>query len=131
VSPFRFDRPCNTEAVVDDIDLCECIGIRCAQSTRSNRGHIRVGLRQGALVGTCARCSILAAAKSKKRMMFPGFPMPNLFQQLADTAKQLGVEINLNYSFLQQQKPDNHGRINCFGFGGRAAHQATRRRHCA
>ena len=25
-----------------------------------------------------------------------------LIQQLADTAKQLGVEINLNYSFAQQ-----------------------------
>jgi hypothetical protein len=49
-----------------------------------------------------------------------------LIQQLADTAKQLGVEISLNYSFLQQQKPDDHGRINCFGFRGRAAHQATR-----
>ena len=35
-----------------------------------------------------------------------------LIQQLADTAKQLGVEINLNYSFLQQQTSD-HGRINC------------------
>jgi hypothetical protein len=30
-----------------------------------------------------------------------------LIQQLADTAKQLGVEINLNYSFAQQQKPDD------------------------
>jgi hypothetical protein len=30
-----------------------------------------------------------------------------LIQQLADTAKQLGVEINLNYAFLQQQKPDD------------------------
>ena len=30
-----------------------------------------------------------------------------LVAQLADTAKQLGVEINLNYSFLQQQKPDD------------------------
>ena len=30
-----------------------------------------------------------------------------LIQQLADQAKQLGVEINLNYSFLQQQKPDD------------------------
>jgi hypothetical protein len=30
-----------------------------------------------------------------------------LVQQLTDQAKQLGVEINLNYSFLQQQKPDD------------------------
>jgi hypothetical protein len=30
-----------------------------------------------------------------------------LIQQLADQAKQLGIEINLNYSFLQQQKPDD------------------------
>jgi hypothetical protein len=30
-----------------------------------------------------------------------------LIQQLSDQAKQLGVEINLNYSFLQQQKPDD------------------------
>jgi hypothetical protein len=30
-----------------------------------------------------------------------------LVQQLSDQAKQLGVEINLNYSFLQQQKPDD------------------------
>jgi hypothetical protein len=30
-----------------------------------------------------------------------------LIAQLSDTAKQLGVEINLNYSFLQQQKPDD------------------------
>jgi hypothetical protein len=30
-----------------------------------------------------------------------------LLAQLSDTAKQLGVEINLNYSFLQQQKPDD------------------------
>jgi Terminase small subunit len=30
-----------------------------------------------------------------------------LVRQLADQAKQLGVEINLNYSFLQQQKPDD------------------------
>ena len=30
-----------------------------------------------------------------------------LIAQLSDTAKQLGVEINLNYAFLQQQKPDD------------------------
>jgi hypothetical protein len=30
-----------------------------------------------------------------------------LVQQLADQAKELGIEINLNYSFLQQQKPDD------------------------
>ena len=30
-----------------------------------------------------------------------------LVRQLADQAKQLGVEVNLNYSFLQQQKPDD------------------------
>ena len=30
-----------------------------------------------------------------------------LVAQLADQAKQLGIEINLNYSFLQQQKPDD------------------------
>ena len=30
-----------------------------------------------------------------------------LVAQLSDQAKQLGVEINLNYSFLQQQKPDD------------------------
>jgi hypothetical protein len=30
-----------------------------------------------------------------------------LVQRLSDQAKQLGVEINLNYSFLQQQKPDD------------------------
>jgi Terminase small subunit len=30
-----------------------------------------------------------------------------LVAQLSDMAKQLGVEINLNYSFLQQQKPDD------------------------
>jgi terminase small subunit-like protein len=30
-----------------------------------------------------------------------------LVQQLSDQAKQLGVEINLNYAFLQQQKPDD------------------------
>ena len=29
-----------------------------------------------------------------------------LIQQLADTAKELGIEINLNYSFLQRNKPD-------------------------
>jgi terminase small subunit-like protein len=30
-----------------------------------------------------------------------------LIQQLTDQAKQLGVEINLNYAFLQQQQPDD------------------------
>jgi Terminase small subunit len=30
-----------------------------------------------------------------------------LVAQLTDQAKQLGVEINLNYAFLQQQKPDD------------------------
>jgi hypothetical protein len=30
-----------------------------------------------------------------------------LIQQLADQAKQLGVNIDLSYSFLQQQKPDD------------------------
>jgi hypothetical protein len=30
-----------------------------------------------------------------------------LVAELSDQAKQLGVEINLNYSFLQQQKPDD------------------------
>jgi len=30
-----------------------------------------------------------------------------LVQQLTDQAKQLGVQINLNYSFLQRQKPDD------------------------
>jgi hypothetical protein len=30
-----------------------------------------------------------------------------LIQQLADTAKELGIEINLNYSFLQRNKPDD------------------------
>src|SRR5262249_28751267 len=30
-----------------------------------------------------------------------------LITQLADQAKQLGIDINLNYSFLQQQKPDD------------------------
>jgi hypothetical protein len=30
-----------------------------------------------------------------------------LIQQLADTAKELGIEINLNYSFLQPNKPDD------------------------
>jgi hypothetical protein len=30
-----------------------------------------------------------------------------LVQRLSDQAKQLGVEINLNYAFLQQQKPDD------------------------
>ena len=30
-----------------------------------------------------------------------------LVAQLSDQAKQLGVEINLNYAFLQQQKPDD------------------------
>jgi hypothetical protein len=30
-----------------------------------------------------------------------------LVAQLADQAKQLGVNIDLNYSFLQQQKPDD------------------------
>ena len=29
-----------------------------------------------------------------------------LIQQLTDQAKELGVEINLNYSFLQRNKPD-------------------------
>jgi hypothetical protein len=29
-----------------------------------------------------------------------------LIQQLADTAKELGIAINLNYSFLQRNKPD-------------------------
>jgi hypothetical protein len=29
-----------------------------------------------------------------------------LIAQLSDMAKQLGVEINLNYSFLQRNKPD-------------------------
>jgi len=29
-----------------------------------------------------------------------------LIQQLSDTAKELGIEINLNYSFLQRNKPD-------------------------
>jgi hypothetical protein len=29
-----------------------------------------------------------------------------LIQQLADTVKELGIEINLNYSFLQRNKPD-------------------------
>jgi hypothetical protein len=29
-----------------------------------------------------------------------------LIQQLAGTAKELGIEINLNYSFLQRNKPD-------------------------
>jgi hypothetical protein len=34
-----------------------------------------------------------------------------LIAQLSDMAKQLGVAINLNYAFLQQQKPDDerHG----------------------
>jgi hypothetical protein len=30
-----------------------------------------------------------------------------LVAQLSDTAKKLGVEINLNHSFLQQQTPDD------------------------
>ena len=30
-----------------------------------------------------------------------------LIQQLADQAKQLGIDISLNYSFFQQQKPDD------------------------
>ena len=30
-----------------------------------------------------------------------------LIAQLSDMAKQLGVEINLNYLFLQQHKPDD------------------------
>jgi hypothetical protein len=30
-----------------------------------------------------------------------------LIQQLADTAKELGIEINLNYSFLQWNKSDD------------------------
>jgi hypothetical protein len=30
-----------------------------------------------------------------------------LVQQLSEQAKQLGVNINLNYAFLQQQKPDD------------------------
>jgi hypothetical protein len=30
-----------------------------------------------------------------------------LIQQLSDTAKELGIEINLNYSFLQRNKPDD------------------------
>jgi len=30
-----------------------------------------------------------------------------LIAQLADMAKQLGIEINLNYSFLQRNKPDD------------------------
>ena len=30
-----------------------------------------------------------------------------LIAQLSDAAKRLGVEINLNYAFLQQQKPDD------------------------
>jgi hypothetical protein len=30
-----------------------------------------------------------------------------LIAQLSDMAKQLGIEINLNYAFLQQQKPDD------------------------
>jgi Terminase small subunit len=30
-----------------------------------------------------------------------------LIQQLADTAKELGIAINLNYSFLQRNKPDD------------------------
>jgi hypothetical protein len=29
-----------------------------------------------------------------------------LIQQLTDQARELGVEINLNYSFLQPNKPD-------------------------
>ncbi len=30
-----------------------------------------------------------------------------LIAQLSDMAKELGVEINLNYAFLQQQKPED------------------------
>jgi len=46
-------------------------------------------------IGTCARCSISAAAKSKKLMMFPSFP---------DQAKELGIEIDLNYRFLKRDE---------------------------
>jgi hypothetical protein len=47
-------------------------------------------------IGTCARCSISAAAKSKKRMIISKLSDAELVQQLADQAKELGIEIDLN-----------------------------------
>jgi Terminase small subunit len=61
--------------------------------------------------------SKLAASRELRKMLEIGRPDDRtdvqrlsdaeLVAQLRDQAKQLGIEINLNYSFLQQQKPDD------------------------
>jgi hypothetical protein len=56
--------------------------------------------------------SALSISRIKKKSWSPrSVSDAELVAQLSDQAKQLGVEINLNYAFLQQQKPDDewHG----------------------
>jgi hypothetical protein len=50
--------------------------LRMSRST-GMASHSKALLKGPKRIGTCARCSISTAAKSKKRMMFPGLPMPN------------------------------------------------------
>ena len=69
------------------------------------------------MVGSCRQLySKLAASQELRKMNIGRIDDRNdlarlsdaeLVAQLSDQAKQLGVEINLNYSFLQQQKPDD------------------------
>jgi hypothetical protein len=54
-----------------------------------------------------ARCSNISPMDMEGRNDLARLSDAELLAQLSDTAKQLGVEINLNYSFLQQQKPDD------------------------
>ena len=54
--------------------------------------------------------SMLNVGKSADTTAVSRLSDAELIAQLSDTAKQLGVEINLNYSFLQQQKPDDEGQ---------------------
>jgi hypothetical protein len=54
----------------------------------------------------CAGCSILAGRKSEKQTDVSRLSDAELIQRLADQAKELGIEIDLNYSFAQPKKSD-------------------------
>ena len=68
-------------------------------------------------MAAAALCRKLAASQELRKMLniersehrndVSRLSDAELVQQLSDQAKQLGVEINLNYSLLQQQKPDD------------------------
>jgi hypothetical protein len=54
---------------------------------------------------SCARCSI-SGAKEREASDVSRLSDAELIQRLADQAKELGIEIDLNYSFAQKKSDE-------------------------